>query len=94
MNFNSFYQENVLLAVTNLTDVEANVKKKKTTFKKRNIAGVESADKWWNKKDYTFSALGLMEVLAKDLQWSARDRRQTSESLTWNCGGGIIKCLS
>lgn len=32
----------------------------------RSTAGVESADKWCNKKDYTLAALGLMEVLAKD----------------------------
>ena len=37
----------------------ANAKKKPSRK-----AGVESADKWWNKKDYTLAALGLMEVLA------------------------------
>lgn len=41
-------------------------KGKKKPFQKTNIAGVESADKQQNKKDYTLAALGLMELLAKD----------------------------
>lgn len=43
-----------------------NLPKNPHHLKKKITAGVESADKWWNKKDYALTAFSLMEVLARD----------------------------
>lgn len=59
----------------------------------RSTAGVESADKWCNKKDYTLAALGLMKSLPKTVSVECKRQKADFREPNLELGEEIIKCV-